>query len=375
MATLTVGTGKTYSTISDAITASSSGDSIEVYAGGVANTYAEKLALGAKILSISNMSGVTITISGTGGGYVYSGAGIGSTLDGFTITSTGAAAWLIGSNCFLSNCILDGASKTHSGIYVNSWTTGTVNCLVKNCVTGILSNSSASYTKHVFLTVVNCTTGFQTNSSGAGFAMYCIVAGCTTGFTTVSNFNDILCCSDDATADGVGSVTGFDTADFVDYAGGDFRLKAAVALTTKALFYGYPITHDDAFGNIRKTTGVVYAGWHDPASYPTCTGTFTATRHPSQNCVVLDLTSITTNGTYFVVAVDYGSAPSPQASFIIHKCPVAKTTVNVFTDDSYNWLTDDAAIYIDIGAEDTSGQITWLGDPQNIVASSYLSKT
>ena len=103
-ATLTVGPEQTYSTIGDAITAASMGDTIRVYAG----TYNENVVINKKISLIGNGSANT-TINGGGSGDVVNITANGVNIIGFTITnssSTGYAGIIIFSSdyCKIENC-------------------------------------------------------------------------------------------------------------------------------------------------------------------------------------------------------------------------------------------------------------------------------
>jgi hypothetical protein len=136
-----------------------------------------------------------------------------------------------------------------------------------NCLAWGGSGYGFQYKGYFFhCTAVNCPTyGFQSRSRVC-LSVLCLAAGCgTAGFNSGTYFwQGLLNCADDTSAPGGGSASGFLTSDFVDYAGNDFRLRDGVRFTTKARFYGHPITLLDAFGNLRKDGPYVYAGFHDP---------------------------------------------------------------------------------------------------------------
>jgi hypothetical protein len=74
--------------------------------------------------------------------------------------------------------------------------------------------------------------------------------------------------SSDLTAPGSGTRTGFNNANFVNYAGDDFRLAAAGE--NGANIDGWPLVREDYLGNLReRDTLIFYAGAHDPYVPPT----------------------------------------------------------------------------------------------------------
>ena len=245
-AILTVGTGKTYSTISTAITASSSGDIIEVYAT-TANTYSEGISLGTKILYVRAMVAAhALIINNTAGvGVTFPATQFAGIVEGFTIkaSSNNNGVTVVSSaapNCFVVNCKIyqGGTAGTGVGISTNQATTVSgghpaSNCIIWNFATGLHTATTSRFTAPYHCTVVDCTTGITTVTVGAAVPNACLVAGGTTNYancSAVSAWN----VSADATAPGVAAATGFVTTDFVDYAGDDFRLKAAVIGTTLA---------------------------------------------------------------------------------------------------------------------------------------------
>jgi hypothetical protein len=137
-----------------------------------------------------------------------------------------------------------------------------INCLARDSAVGFFTDQTAMFLNCT--AVDNTTYGFQ-GGNNAG-CILCIGAGNGTAdfYQIYTTAVTCLNTSADATAPGAGSVTGFLTSDFVDYAGNDFRLKASVKDTTKARFAGYPRYPRDGFGQTKKTGGVIYAGWFDP---------------------------------------------------------------------------------------------------------------
>lgn len=270
-AVLTVGTGKTYATISAAITAASSGDIIQVYAT-TANTYSETISYASKNLQIVNCSAQVLTLTAASGNVVTL-SGVGSLLFGFHIAVNNG--WCLTASGYsysarIENCVGYRLSGTTSGfnlpgmyVIVNSIAYG-------HSDKGFVSNGATWWGQGNCFhcgAFKNSTYGFYSNV-GSIFPFLCVAAGnVTQDFCTGlpgGNTDDILCASADASADGAGSVTGFLTTDFVDYANNDFRLKASVKDTTKARFDGYPFYPLDGYNQVRKRGGVVYAGWHDP---------------------------------------------------------------------------------------------------------------
>jgi hypothetical protein len=76
--------------------------------------------------------------------------------------------------------------------------------------------------------------------------------------------------SSDLTAPGSGPQTGFNNADFVNYAGDDFRLSTANMFVTLALFDGNPLSREDFQGMLRdRDDHRFWAGASHPWAQPT----------------------------------------------------------------------------------------------------------
>jgi len=277
-AILTVGTGKTYATISAAITASSSGDIIEVYAT-TGNIYTETITTATKalqivgmvanrVITITNNVATVVTLQNTTGAILFK---------NFTVVGTASTSVACVGMSFASGAVVDvtatgavhatgkgfAGSTTNAGVFV-------INCLAYDNTNGFTSFGAGVALLFVHCTAVdNTENGFWQGLAG-GYpcrAYLCLGAGNGEDFDTTQTVWVASACmnaSADSTAPGVGSATGFLTTDFEDYAGNDFRLKASVKETTKARFYGYPLHPYDAFGNQRNIDGIVFAGAHDP---------------------------------------------------------------------------------------------------------------
>ncbi|HHN46813.1 MAG TPA: hypothetical protein ENN09_05160, partial [Planctomycetes bacterium] len=226
-AVFSVGSGKTYATISAAISASSSGDVIEVYETD-GNTYAEYVSDGSReglqiiaraaeplSLTITRSTGIVVNLWGAKGKHIH----------GFRIVCTGSGERCLYLNSgFAENCVFTGASLRGADLNLGFLH----NCLAYANNVGILCTTS-------YDNVDNCTAvkntgdGIAASSPTRGDVRACLSAGnggsaFSTGLAlTRSHWN----VSDDATAPGAGSVTGFDVDDFIDFAGNDFRLKYA----------------------------------------------------------------------------------------------------------------------------------------------------
>jgi hypothetical protein len=377
-AILTVGTGTTYSTISAAMTAASSGDTIAAYSNAT-NTYTENVAV-QKVLQIIGMApGRGITITAASGIVVqFSGSlnSYGSFFENFRVLATGTAtmavdAWYAAYALTIRDIEAAGGTTAAFRGYAN---TRFINCLVRDAAVGFWTDQSAVFLNCV--AVDNTTYGFQGGSSGN--CVLCIGAGNGTADFYQAVIYSCLNTSADATAPGAGSVTGFLTSDFVDYAGNNFRLKASVKDTTKARFAGYPRYPRDGFGGERQTAGIVYAGWSDPDPVGACilSGTFAATKHSSQNQVVLNLTGLTqSGGLFWVMALRAGSTPvgSEETYLTQFRWPVATTAPTFMQNIDSSQVNDDALLYITIGVENSAGTRTWLGGTAvTITPHSYL---
>lgn len=264
-AILTVGTGKTYATISAAVTAASSGDTIAVYANAT-NTYTENVDASFKLLQIIGMvpnRGVTITAaSGTVVKFSVSVNSGGSYFDNFKVVATGTAgigidAWYAAYALVISDIEAVGGTTAAIRGYIS---TRLINCLARDAAVGFWTDQLVTFLNCT--AVDNTTYGFQ-GGTGAHCIM-CIGAGNGTADFYQIGSRTYLNASADGSAPGAGSVTGFFTTDFVDYANDDFRLKAAVAGTTLARFDGYPLHPLDGYNQVRKRGGIVFAGFHDP---------------------------------------------------------------------------------------------------------------
>lgn len=269
----TVGTGKTYATISAATAAAGvvSGDVIEVYAGGVVNVYTENVSFGVKRLYAKGMipnQGVKIKNSGASntvyntGSYFF--------INNFAIENTAATKTALygGGGLWAYNCVLIGSGGANGAYHSAGSAGGYFNCLAY----GFTSNGFV-YGGHCFHcgAFKNTTAGFSGNGGAASAApLGCLAAG---------NGTDYLSCVDspwqwnvsgDLTAPGVGSVTGFNTANCVNYAGNDFRISQAARLTTLARLPGYPLVATDITGRRRPTRErVFFAGPYHCFEQPT----------------------------------------------------------------------------------------------------------
>ena len=293
-AVLTVGTGKTYATISAAVTAASSGDTIAVYANAT-NTYTENVDASSKLLQIIGMvpnRGVTITAaSGTVVKFSVSFNSGGSYFENFKVVATGTAgigvdAWYAAYALVIRDIEAVGGTTAAIRGYIS---TKLINCLARDAAVGFWTDQLVTFLNCT--AVDNTTYGFQGGNNA--HCIMCIGAGNGTADFYQIGSRTYLNASADGSAPGAGSVTGFLTSDFVDYAGDDFRLKSSVKDTTKAKFDGYPRYPYDGFGQGKKTGGVIYAGWFDPdplvatkPSAPTITGA-----SPGDGLVALHITA------------------------------------------------------------------------------------
>jgi len=373
---------RTHATIGDATTTSSSGDCIAVYAGGAANVYAENVDFGGKNLQLIGLianQGIEIT---AGAGTVVDGTGTESGLiQNFEIDGQGGATYGVWGpeHGMVRDCV---AHDCTNGIYIGYCTNIIAfNCIAYDCTTGITSPTIVYQGMVVHCTAVDCTTGITGVGAGDLGCFFCLACDNTTDF---ANADATYCgwnVSSDATAPGTpNSQSTFTNADFTDYAGNDFSLGTT---TTAAKFEGYGMTPLDFQRNARKnstdgSTNYVYAGASDPdpAGTATITGTFTIANHATQNCITATLSSLTPGtADYFIFAARSGSAPSPQASYIMGLCGIGETTWNLFTDENSDWIKDAAAIYIDVGVvSNATGALTWLGDPQSVTPWGYIEK-
>ena len=115
-ATITVGSGGDYTTISDAIAAASSGDDIVVSSG----TYVESISFQGKDLTIRSESGAlmtTIAPSGSTPAVTIDDGEDDAVLEGFTIAPTGGARGLLieGTSPTIRDSVIDGAGTLGTG--------------------------------------------------------------------------------------------------------------------------------------------------------------------------------------------------------------------------------------------------------------------
>jgi len=263
-AILTVGTGKTYATISAANTAASSGDTIAVYSNAT-NIYTENVDV-QKCLQIVGMvanRGLTITQSlGIVVQFSFTGAVRGACFENFKVVATGTAtmavdAWYSAYALTIRNVEMVGGTTAACRGYI---ATRYINCLARDAAVGFYTDQICYFLNCT--AVDNTTYGFQ--GGNTAICYLCISAGNgTADYYQIPAYSS-LNTSADGTAPGSGSVTGFLTSDFVDYAGNDFRIRDGARFSTLARFLGYPRYPFDAFGQLKKALGYVYAGWHDP---------------------------------------------------------------------------------------------------------------
>ncbi|MBN1809996.1 MAG: right-handed parallel beta-helix repeat-containing protein [Planctomycetes bacterium] len=267
-ATLTVGTGKTYATISAAVAAADSGDTIAVYETG-GNTYAENVSASGKSLQIVGLvpgRGITVAAEGTSACF-YLGSSHGTLVRNFHFDATSTSGHGIdvtnSSGVTVAECSASGAGASKAGFY--NWNSG---CTFVNCVSW---DNGYGFRFAQSGNAVNCT---ACKNSTAGFygsnytlaLVLCLAAGNGTDFDRSASGPDacMLCASADSSVFGTGSAIGFNTADFTEYAEDDFTLNVT---STEARFEGYPPVRDDFDGGARRTGGFpnhVYAGASDP---------------------------------------------------------------------------------------------------------------
>lgn len=267
----TVGAGYTYATISAAIAAAGTvnGDVIEVYAGGVANVYTEDVALnkGLQLICMVPNQGVTIysATAPNGNAIVLSVAA--SLVRGFTIRPRGTGAGVygnVGSYSLIDRCnFIPGTANLGYG--VNAWNAIHLrirNCIARDFLRGFASWSIFNVAEHC--TAVRCASAnFWSEHAGELQVVGCLSAGGAADYSALVTAPLGWNVSADLTAPGTGSVTGFNTADFVNYAGNDFRISQAARLTTLARLPGYPVLAVE--NGVRRRPvreRVFYAGAH-----------------------------------------------------------------------------------------------------------------
>jgi len=120
--TLEVGEGKLFTSIQDAITDAVTGDIVLVYDG----TYVEQINFMGKAITVKSVNGAASTIiDGNAGGTVVTlinGEGLGSVLDGFTITNgNNGGIYCYSSSLTITNSIITGNSaNSGGGVYCNN---------------------------------------------------------------------------------------------------------------------------------------------------------------------------------------------------------------------------------------------------------------
>ncbi len=261
-AVLTVGTGKTYAAINTARAAASSGDCVAVFAGGASNVYAENVIdNGLHIQIVGMVAKQGITIKPSAGTHCIRLTGF-SEARNFTVTTSGSTQQGVTPSTWAD--VRDVIAHTIAyGFNFSGATNQITNCLAYNCTTNGYRLENSSLIRHC--SAVDCGTGFNGAGGGSAQVRGCLAAGNTTDFggsvhATLSMWN----VSGDGTAPGISPQTGFNTADFTNYAGDDFTLGTT---NTQAKFNGEPLTPLDGKAQTRKRyrqNNVFYAGWSDP---------------------------------------------------------------------------------------------------------------
>lgn len=281
-AIFTVGTGFTFAVIQNAINAAASGDVIEVYGNGatplVSGDYNENVTDNALdgiqlIGMLTSADGIMPAIR------IHANAGQ-------VVTVVGNDAW------HMENFEIDGEGSANVGIQMASWNgcvarcvahdcvqegidTGNDQVLVVNCISydnGIgFDDGSTVYARFVHCTAVDNTVGFNGPGVGDLTGLACLAAENGTDYVNaagaaVSAWN----VSSDLTAPGSAPQTGFNNADFINYAGDNFRLSTANMLVTQALFDGNPLSREDYLGMLRdRDDHRFWAGASHPWAQPT----------------------------------------------------------------------------------------------------------
>ena len=267
---LNVGTGKPYSLIQSAINACPNGGSVQVNAGGVTNVYAEALVVNNKRIRLYGaIDGPGISVTGAGGAspaLLVSGTG-GCFAENLKFSCPGSsAAYVVQLNNnqdWLSRCVIDGGGTAYCllGQYGD-------NLLLANGTRGC-DPSCAGVLLFQHCTVVNMSIrGFY--SAYASEYIGCLGYNCNgQAFINPSAGTSFWLFADDATPAPVPGALPYLTLgqiDFVNYAGGDFRLKQS----SKAFLPGISTLAIDGTGQARVRSGDncrVYGGYHDPAGY------------------------------------------------------------------------------------------------------------
>jgi len=261
-AILTIGpsTG-TYATIAAAVAAASSGDILDEIDGA---TYTENVTFGGKSLHLRGTIGnMTATITKSSGSVLQlaTAGDEGSQIENWSVVSTGSSYY--GINVLKNSITLRRIKASGATSMIFRSTAGT--CTIIECIaydgagTGIGATTDDTVSN---CTVVGCLVGFNAASVTIN-PQLCVGIGNGTDFVGANALRSKFNVSSDGTAPGAASVTTGTTADFVNYATRDLRLNVGV-LPEK--FIGYPIRGDffDAYNQLRKTDGIVYAGAHTP---------------------------------------------------------------------------------------------------------------
>jgi len=212
-ATLTVGTGKDYPTIQEAVDAASPGDTINVYAG----TYQENVSISKNNLVLRSVDGKgQAEIRGNGGTYVVTIASdLGVTIDGFKITPgfggdqgihhEGGAPT---SPVTISNNTIQGFSGTDeygvyaSWSYLNDTTFTFTNNTIENCDTGVhIYGFDGCVIRINDNTVTDCSNGLYLNEFDEGAGADAEVKGntVTLGSSLSGTYGIYLCCPENTT--------------------------------------------------------------------------------------------------------------------------------------------------------------------------------
>ncbi len=181
-------------------------------------------------------TGVTLTASGNSSSFTFRNFTIRT-----MVNSIGGLNLWQGGNGYVSDiqCIGPGTGGTGSGVFMYTSTPNYWNILVTGYNYGVCSLGTAAR----FITSVKNTYGFVSNGSNNGQCMFCLAAGNTTAdfiagqfVANVQHYNVSADGTAAANLTGSDNISGFDVNDFVDYAGGDYRIKASVRTTTLARF-------------------------------------------------------------------------------------------------------------------------------------------
>lgn len=272
----TVGTGKTFATISAAITAAGTvaGDFIEVY-GNATNSYNEVVTVN-KSLHVVGMRGWAglVIFGNLGGNALVTLAALNASLGNFSIynTSVVANSRACGGNSGnmrYYNC------RMYNSLYGVETGAGGNELYLQNCLmdnnsgNGIYSVAASNNVWIDHCTLAKNALNGWFKSLGTAVGNSVLSAGNGADFNNISAAS-AWCVSGDLTAPGSGAVTGFNTADFVNFAGNDFRISPAARLTTKARIPGYSTWPTDLTYRRRPTRERVnFAGCYYGLEQPT----------------------------------------------------------------------------------------------------------